>query len=377
MIVPGSRDVVIKVTNLPRGQGHQVLVEQPEPVIEAELSDGSQSTIDAKDPVQIAMSPQMVPVAMVSNGKTTEIRVPTQFNSKPVIPVKNTKDVGRRAFLSGLAGGFAGTTLTFFGISLLLDFQQERFLEGQVPPPNGQELNSLDPQKLIEIEKLRTELQSEMNPAIETLSERRIKVGKVVKPSTVLIGDQMLGKVLGSGYIYKSEGIIVTNAHVVNAVFDTNDRVMVGLYDGRMIPGSVVAKDNAKDIALIKINVTGLPALPFAKEDPEAGTEVLGVSFQPPSWGWSMSSGIVSAKDRPMIGCTAKGLQTDVAINPGSSGSPLVNLKGEVVGLNSQWQGNLGYQELGFSIQKSELEQVISRLLNSAPGIPGRNDFGF
>lgn len=368
--IPNVGHVVVKVTNLPGG-GHQVLVEQPVPPVEAELIEGGSTETDGKDPVEVTSFPQRVPVAIVSNGETTEIRVPVGLNSPVVLhPVNRT---GRRDFLTLALGGFLGfaAATAFHSARELLRVDQQLDPFGgnsySAPPPQGFEPNSLSPENLKEIERLRGELKNDWNPATETLSQRMIKVGKVVKPSAVLIGDPVLGMVLGSGYIYKPEGVIVTNAHVVNARHGAN--VMVGLYDGRAVPGNVIAKDDSKDIALVKINMNNLPTLPFAKEDPEPGTEVLGVSFQPPSWGWSMSSGIVSAKDRTGFGSAAKFLQTDVAINPGASGSPLVNLKGEIVGVNSNWEGRLGFQELGFSIQKSELEEIIPRLLSSAPRI--------
>lgn len=297
---------------------------------------------------------------------TADIRVPTILSS-PVIPVPQVKSnvVGRRAFVAGLAGGFAGSVLAFIGIPALLvgsgmaDLDIQR---GDYPPPQGFEQNSLSEENLREIERLRAELQNNWNPGKESLSERMIKVGKVVKPSTVLIGDPYLDRVLGSGYIYKSDGVIITNSHVVNA--RSGHHVLVGLYDGTRLLGIVIGQDDSKDVALVKVNADKLPSLPFAKEDPEPGEQVIGVSYQSDQWGWSMSSGIVSANNRIRRGNSARFVQTDVAINPGSSGSPLVNLKGEVVGLNTYWEGYRGLQELGFSVQKSELEQVISSLMN-------------
>ncbi|MBC7946193.1 MAG: trypsin-like peptidase domain-containing protein, partial [Burkholderiales bacterium] len=140
-------------------------------------------------------------------------------------------------------------------------------------------------------------------------------------------------KSLGSGFIISRDGYVLTNAHVVAMA----DEITVKLVDKREFKASVIGTDRRTDIALIKIDGSDLPRLDFG--DPsklKVGEWVIAIG-SPFGFENTMTAGIVSAKGRSLPQDSfVPFIQTDVAINPGNSGGPLLNLQGEVVGINSQ-----------------------------------------
>ena len=156
------------------------------------------------------------------------------------------------------------------------------------------------------------------------------------------------GTSLGSGFIISPDGYILTNAHVVAA----GDEILVTLNDKREFKAKVIGSDKRTDIALIKIDVTGLPKVAFG--DPNrlrVGDWVLAIG-SPFGFDNTVTAGIVSAKGRSLPQENyVPFIQTDVAINPGNSGGPLYNLTGEVVGINSQiYSRTGGFMGLSFAI---------------------------
>jgi Do/DeqQ family serine protease len=167
---------------------------------------------------------------------------------------------------------------------------------------------------------------------------------------------------LGSGVIIQSDGRIVTNAHVV----DGADRVRVLLTDGREFDAKVIGVDKPTDLAVLDVEASGLPTLPFGDSDkPRVGDVVLAVG-NPLGVGQTVTMGILSAKGR----ATGSGdsyedfLQTDAPINQGNSGGALVTAQGELIGINSQILspsgGNIG---IGFSIPASMATHVVSEIV--------------
>lgn len=154
---------------------------------------------------------------------------------------------------------------------------------------------------------------------------------------------------MGSGVIVDASGIILTNNHVVNGA----DKLLIKLHDGREFVATEWKTDPKSDIAVVKINSpTSLPAASIGNSDQiDIGDWVLAVGA-PFGLDETVTAGIISAKSRG-IGITAREefLQTDAAINPGNSGGPLVNLDGEVVGINTAISStNGGYQGIGFAV---------------------------
>jgi serine protease Do len=164
----------------------------------------------------------------------------------------------------------------------------------------------------------------------------------------------------GSGFIYSSDGYIVTNQHVV----DGADEVKVKLSDGRELDAKVVGIDDRTDVALLKVDATGLPVLKMgSSQNLEVGEWVLAIG-SPFGFDHSATAGIVSAKGRSLPDSNyVPFIQTDVAINPGNSGGPLFNLDGEVVGINSQiYSRSGGFMGLSFAIPMDIAVEVIRQL---------------
>ena len=153
---------------------------------------------------------------------------------------------------------------------------------------------------------------------------------------------------LGSGFIISADGYILTNAHVVEEA----EEILVRLADKREYPAQVIGADVRSDVALIKIEASGLPAVTLGDPDKlKVGEWVMAIGT-PFGFEQSVTAGIVSAKGRALPDESfVSFIQTDVAINPGNSGGPLFNLKGEVVGVNSQiYSRTGGYMGVSFAI---------------------------
>ncbi len=168
---------------------------------------------------------------------------------------------------------------------------------------------------------------------------------------------------LGSGFFISADGYLLTNAHVVGDA----KTVKAKLTDRREFDAKVIGLDRASDVALLKVNAAGLPfvALGSAK-DLRVGEWVVAIG-SPYGFENTVTAGIVSAKGRSLPDDTyIPFIQTDVAVNPGNSGGPLFNLKGEVIGINSQiYSRSGGYQGLSFSIPIDVAQSEMAQLKSS------------
>lgn len=165
---------------------------------------------------------------------------------------------------------------------------------------------------------------------------------------------------LGSGFVLSDDGYIVTNFHVVR---DAKE-VVVRLLDRRQFTAQVVGTDEPSDLALLKIDATDLPVVKLADSTKvRPGQWVLAIG-SPFGFDYSVTAGIVSAKGRALqTEQYIPFIQSDVAINPGNSGGPLFNLKGEVIGVNSQiYSQSGGYQGVSFSIPIDVAAKVVRQL---------------
>ncbi|MFA7316723.1 MAG: DegQ family serine endoprotease [Sulfuricella sp.] len=153
---------------------------------------------------------------------------------------------------------------------------------------------------------------------------------------------------LGSGFVLSADGYILTNAHVVDAA----DEVIVRQTDKREFKAKVIGSDRRTDVALVKIDASGLPAVTIGKPDLLKPGEWVFAIGSPFGFDNSVTAGIVSAKGRSLPQENyVPFIQTDVAINPGNSGGPLFNMKGEVIGINSQiYSRSGGFMGLSFAI---------------------------
>lgn len=163
---------------------------------------------------------------------------------------------------------------------------------------------------------------------------------------------------VGSGFILSSDGFIMTNAHVI----DGADEVLVTLPDKREFKARIVGADKRTDVAVVKIQATGLPAVKVGDVSRlRVGEWVMAIG-SPFGLDNTVTAGIVSAKQRD-TGDFLPFIQTDVAINPGNSGGPLINMRGEVVGINSQiYSRSGGFMGISFAIPMDEAIRVSDQL---------------
>ena len=163
-----------------------------------------------------------------------------------------------------------------------------------------------------------------------------------VSPSVVSIDAQTpQGGDTGSGFFIQSDGTILTNNHVIEGAVTSGGSITVNLVNGKSYPATVMGRDGSYDLAVLKIDVTDSPALQLGNSDTiQVGDPVIAIG-SPLGLAGTVTSGIISAKDRPVTSGGGTGqnsfinaLQTDAAINPGNSGGPLVDANGAVIGVN-------------------------------------------
>ncbi len=173
---------------------------------------------------------------------------------------------------------------------------------------------------------------------------------------------------VGSGFILTADGFIMTNAHVV----DGADEVLVTLTDKREFKAKIIGTDKRSDVAVVKIEATGLPAVKVGDVGRlRVGEWVMAIG-SPFGLENSVTAGIVSAKQRD-TGDFLPFIQTDVAINPGNSGGPLINMRGEVVGINSQiYSRSGGFMGISFAIPMDEAVRVSEQLRTTGRVARGR-----
>jgi Do/DeqQ family serine protease len=167
---------------------------------------------------------------------------------------------------------------------------------------------------------------------------------------------------LGSGVIVRSDGIIVTNNHVIEG----GQEITVSLSDRREYPAKILLADAKADLAVLKIEATGLPTLAISSgEDLQVGDLVLAIG-DPFGVGQTVTNGIISALNRTDVGASsvASFIQTDAAINPGNSGGALVDMDGNLIGVNSMILSRSGgSQGIGFAIPGPVVRQVVDTAL--------------
>ncbi|MDA8434222.1 MAG: DegQ family serine endoprotease [Nitrospiraceae bacterium] len=229
-----------------------------------------------------------------------------------------------------------------------------------------------------------SEISATVKPAIVNISTTRtVKVPGGADPFADdpffrrFFGDQLRAQPrerklasLGSGVIVSANGYIITNYHVVKDA----DEIKVLLSDQREFVGKVIGSDPKTEISIVKIDASGLPTLPWGDSDAlEVGDLVLAVG-NPYGLNQTVTMGIVSAVGRANVGIAdyEDFIQTDAAINPGNSGGGLVNVRGELVGINTAiFSTSGGYQGIGFAIPSNMVRTIMGSLLKSGKVIRG------
>jgi putative serine protease PepD len=177
------------------------------------------------------------------------------------------------------------------------------------------------------------------------------------------------GVATGSGFVVDAKGLVVTNAHVV----DGAEGLTVKFGDAAARPATLVGKDDSTDVALLRVDATGLNLAPLALGDSSKvtvgdATYAIGNPF---GLDRTLTTGVVSAVSRQLHspnGSAIDGaIQTDAALNPGNSGGPLLDATGAVIGINSQIESSGGNSGIGFAVPSNTVRTVIAQLEGSAP----------
>ncbi|MBD2577627.1 HhoA/HhoB/HtrA family serine endopeptidase [Oscillatoria sp. FACHB-1406] len=201
------------------------------------------------------------------------------------------------------------------------------------------------------------------NPAADLFNNNPF-FGRFFGPNMPQMPDKEIQRGTGSGFITTSDGRILTNAHVV----DGADRVTVTLKDGRTFEGKVLGTDSVTDVAVVKIEATNLPTVKTGDSEALQPGEAAIAIGNPLGLDNTVTAGIISATGRTsgQIGVPDKRvdfIQTDAAINPGNSGGPLLNARGEVIGMNTAIIQ--GAQGLGFAIPIQTAQRIAEQLARS------------
>jgi S1-C subfamily serine protease len=213
------------------------------------------------------------------------------------------------------------------------------------------------------------------------LSDAFVSVAERVSPSVVQIdvtardessdnvlrwlgrggSDSPVARGTGSGVVFTPDGAILTNNHVIDEALTSN----VHLRDGRFLPARLVGRDPATDLAVIKVDATGLVAAKFADSEAARVGEWVVAIGSPFGLGYTVTSGVLSAKGRGGLGMNAieDYLQTDASINPGNSGGPLCDLDGRVLGINTMIVGK--GSGIGFAVPSSLARRAAEQILKT------------
>jgi putative serine protease PepD len=221
---------------------------------------------------------------------------------------------------------------------------------------------------------------TQVSSSIERAPGSVADIAKRVLPSVVSISAESAdGGATGTGFVIESSGYILTNNHVISDAVTANGKIEVILNSGEKFTATVVGRDSAYDLAVLKINQNGLTAMQFGDSDKVAvGDSVIAIG-SPLGLSGTVTLGIISAKNRAVTtGATdnensfINALQTDAAINPGNSGGPLVDSTGAVIGVNSaiatlgqsvnSQSGSIG---LGFAIPINQARKTADQLIKN------------
>ncbi len=237
---------------------------------------------------------------------------------------------------------------------------------------DGPKLNYDDVHLLAAMDSEYTRLVQSVVPSVVSITAtKRIETPAVEDPFELFFGrrfrmprrtEEM--RSLGSGVIVSSEGHIVTNQHVVADV----DEVRIRLADGEEAPARIIGMDPVTDIAVLKVAGLKVTPLAFADSDEvKVGQRVIAVG-NPFGFDETVTQGIISAKGRAMEDSANDFFQTDAAINPGNSGGPLVDVRGEIIGINSSiyaGSGSGSWQGLGFAIPANTARRALEAIIKT------------
>ena len=247
-------------------------------------------------------------------------------------------------------------------------------MRGQAPPkeqftaPTGPQLNLDDVQVLARLNDDSARLAAAVLPCVVSVNTKTVIPGQRYQDpffGRIYQGRSYVAPGLGSGAFISKEGHVITNFHVIDGVTE----VQVTTNDGKKYPARIINASRERDIALLKVEggKVEFPALTFANSDEVKVGQIVFAIGNPFGLSGTVTQGIISARDRHLSDDALDYLQTDTVINPGNSGGPLVNIKGEIVGINvaiyrgeqnsSTWQG------VGLAVPANDAKAVVDMIL--------------
>jgi serine protease Do len=273
----------------------------------------------------------------------------------------------KKKILAGVAillVGFLLGGLTFYTLGKLT--RQGRYLQSPITPSV--------PRQIMETGRAFSDIVNAVSPSVVNISTTKV----VRKETGPFFDDPFFDffnpfhdfgapkkwkeRSLGSGVIVSPDGYIITNNHVVEKA----DEIKVTLFDKRVFKGRIVGSDPKTDVAIIRIDASNLPVLSWGNSDKlQVGEFVLAIG-SPYGLSNTVTMGIISAVGRANVGIAdyEDFIQTDAAINPGNSGGPLVNITGELIGINTAiFSRTGGYQGIGFAVPSNMVRLVMDQLI--------------
>lgn len=306
-----------------------------------------------------------------------ESTVPPRYYCPPERPVKEAKQkksgktgkflrVACLALVCALLGGFVGSALTAGRLNDRIDALETRLSDSETA--------------ITEVSDRQSSLSA--SPVISSVSgESGVFTGAQIYEQackqvvgittdvtfTNYFGMQSSSAVSGSGFIISADGYIVTNYHVIEYAVQQNSPITVMLHDGTKYTATIVGTEQANDIAVLKIEATGLTPAVFGNSDSlHVGDTVYAVGNPLGELEFSMSTGHVSALDRVITTQDSESInmfQIDAAVNPGNSGGPVYNSLGQVVGVVTAKYSSSGVEGLGFAIPVNDVNKIADDLI--------------
>lgn len=257
------------------------------------------------------------------------------------------------SILMGAVGGVAGTVIASNSPAV-------RHALGVIG--GGSVINTIKTEKLIVQESSAIiDAAKDVSPAVVSISSKKNVTG--------YLGQDVIQEADGTGFIITNDGLIVTNKHVAP---DANATYTVVMANGKTYKGKVVATDPYQDLTILKIDATGLPIVNLGNSDQmKVGQYVVAIGNALGQFQNSVTVGVISAKGRHIDAANSSNgqtesledlLQTDAAINEGNSGGPLVNLKGQVIGLNTAVASKSNAEGIGFAIPINDVINSINQV---------------
>lgn len=259
-------------------------------------------------------------------------------------------------------------------------WNQHRLAPETFTPATTPQLNLGDMPVLAAMDQETSRLVQAVVPSVVSITtSRKVKGPQIIDPFEFFFGmrrgrpvpQEQVKNSLGSGVIVSKEGHILTNHHVVANV----DEVLVQLNDGRdPFPARIIGSDESADIAVIKIDATGIRPLPLGDSDNAKVGQFVFAIGNPFGLQETVTKGIISATGRVTDENGIEYFQTEAVINPGNSGGPLVNIRGEIIGINTaigNYSGSGTWQGVGFAIPSNTVRRSLEGILKSGRVVHG------